>query len=534
MGFNTTGAGSEGKEYSAEELLEWKVKTINELRRLGLTFPEAMEKMNAVSSRKFGVVAFANANTLKKFFYRWAESGNGAAAASQEEKKAAEGNFGADSSLDMMNNLFPDDLPEVFEKEDGTKFYVFQVKQEELATGQEYTVPVSIPVKLVDEIVFDYVRHGRNASQQALCDKYGITGKTWNMLKSRLNLTKLSNAVSDETLRDADAAGTLNETVADVSEKHFQLKVKDTFRTQHEKTRERHIKKAFLRLGSRDALLAEIQEVIAGHKPLAINPKEFEFVRSTVKKSVSVFLSDVHLGRKNSDEILANLKKIQTEIIALPEQEVNLIILGDIVEALTQDGFHPGQVAYGLDMENFGVGYKGMMKIVDILEAWILHLAKKKKIVKVWGVSGNHGRMTKIKEEDHERIGELVIYELIKRGLQNVKNVEVTVCNDVITELDIGNIRYIIGHGDGRVFDQQNPANIILKHGNNQKFNVIVSGDKHNFKMQDVENMGVYIKTRALAGIGHYEKQNDFIGSNGYLVMRENDERKVDIIVRTF
>lgn len=75
---------------------------------------------------------------------------------------------------------------------------------------------------------------------------------------------------------------------------------------------------------------------------------------------------------------------------------------------------HPGQLENGLD-PTYGYGFDAIMKTVDIFEKWLIAIHKTGKKVYFRGITGNHGRMTSRKEDDHWRTGELVIYEMIKK-----------------------------------------------------------------------------------------------------------------------
>ena len=86
-----------------------------------------------------------------------------------------------------------------------------------------------------------------------------------------------------------------------------------------------------------------------------------------------------------------------------------------------------------------------MMETATIFENFILELKKSGKNVNVHGITGNHGRMTANKDDDKKRTGELVIYELIKRGLQNA-NVNVNYYREVINAVQIGNVNFILIH----------------------------------------------------------------------------------------
>lgn len=70
--------------------------------------------------------------------------------------------------------------------------------------------------------------------------------------------------------------------------------------------------------------------------------------------------------------------------------------------------------------------------------------------------------MTSKKEDDHWRTGELVIYEMIKKGLSQL-DIDVVYFKEFINTFVADNIEYIIYHGDG-FLDKQKPEQIIVAH----------------------------------------------------------------------
>ncbi len=86
-----------------------------------------------------------------------------------------------------------------------------------------------------------------------------------------------------------------------------------------------------------------------------------------------------------------------------------------------------------------------MLNIAKVFEDMLLDIRKAGKILKVHGITGNHGRTTAKKEDDLERTAELVIYELIKRALSNT-DIELEYHKESLHLLDIGSVRFVMIH----------------------------------------------------------------------------------------
>lgn len=90
--------------------------------------------------------------------------------------------------------------------------------------------------------------------------------------------------------------------------------------------------------------------------------------------------------------------------------------------------------------------------------------------------------MTQQKEHDPERTGELVVYELIKRALENME-IDIKYYRDLIVSFDYEDMGVIMHHGDN--LDSMVPEKLIVSHGQIGKYNVILSGDRHNIRFNE-------------------------------------------------
>jgi len=88
------------------------------------------------------------------------------------------------------------------------------------------------------------------------------------------------------------------------------------------------------------------------------------------------------------------------------------LCLGDLVESLVDGGMHPWQEA---DMEMHGIDL--ILYVANIFTEFIVKIRGSGKRIRFIWIWGNHDRFGKNHNEDMQRTGALVIYELIKRSL---------------------------------------------------------------------------------------------------------------------
>lgn len=421
------------------------------------------------------------------------------------------------NSFSRLNDMFSDGIPET-RLVKWEKYCIFQIKQSEELTGETYLEPVAIKLSIIDNIFHDYVEHGLDMSSQQICDKYGLTGKAWNILKSQMNLNKKSNVVSEPTLDDMS-----EDDVDDLASSHLSNKNKKKIQRAWDK----QVKECVRLVADNRAFLEWVQSYIQDYKPL---PVTFKPPKIKNNNSATYFLSDIHIGRWETDDIIRRLAQVQSDIILSPERIIYIENLWDLAESLVPQGWmHSGQHE---EMDyRYWFGFDLMMNIVKIMEKFLLEIYKAWKELHFQGITGNHGRITQEKQMDNQRTWELVIYELLKRGLSQTK-IDIDYLRTTVSTFTRGNLHYIIGHWDGRPFDNQKPSDIILKHWDTRKFNVIVSWDKHNFQMRDIHDKGLWIKTKALAQRWRYEEQQDYKSLPWYLKVIET-QGKAEIILKT-
>ena len=354
--------------------------------------------------------------------------------------------------------------------------------------------------------------------------KYGLTPQAWQVIKGRLGLYKDSHVVSPATLEGMDE-DEKEERIVEVIDRHWADRVVGKMVATNEKKFKKEAERAMRFLYDSEYRLGHLKTFLETYRPELpnIEPKKIEN-----DDIVHFFLSDIHLGKKGTDKIKERLELLCADIVASPERVVYLTIGGDIGESFAQGGMHPGQLEYGHD-HTFGFGFDALMKSVEIFQAFILKLHEAGKELHVTGLLGNHGRFTQKNEDDKKRTAELVIYEMIRRGIEKY-GIELNTVKEKIGTIDYGSVRFIVAHGDGN-FDKQRPEYVLNTHGDRNRYAVVVSGDKHNFQSKEGFNY-TWVKVPALAGAGEYDTDLNLHAEPGYIVFKENAFGTVDMTLK--
>lgn len=428
--------------------------------------------------------------------------------------------------LNNLNEYFQEDKIEVKENSKWEKFIPFKVNfADENWVDTEKTI--NIKIDILDEMLFYYSSYGSNLNQKQICDKYEISWKLWNVIKSKLNITKLSWVISDITLSWLSEEERI-EKMDEKIDKWLELKYRNELHKSEERQKTKKLKDLYKKITNFNDFNEELQKHIKEWKPIAYNENVKEQNEVEELDRLTIFLTDIHLWKIESDKIIDRLNKIKERAIKSQEKNIDFIIWGDLWECFVQDWMHPWQIEYWMD-NKYKKWFELILFIADTLQNFLYDISKSWKNVSLRGLSWNHDRLWVKMENDLIWTAGLTIYELIKRGLQNF-DIEIEYFKELVNSFKIWNINYIISHGYWN-FDKKSPESIILEHWDSKEYNVIVSWDKHHLNIKEW-NKYTYIKSPALAWVGKYDKDNWFYSEPGYIEIKENEFKTADVSVK--
>ena len=227
-----------------------------------------------------------------------------------------------------------------------------------------------IPVKQIDAMFKDYSSKGNNLSGEKMRQKYKILPQAWATIKSRLSLVKDSHVISPytlENLSETQVDDVIDKAVAD----HIDTKV-DKFVNSYDKQFKKRADIALKEKANFEYRLQKLREVLATYQP-----EKIDFVPNYVPNGSEehFFLTDIHIGKIDTEGIKRRLKDMYQDIIASKSNTIHITCLGDLVETMSENGMHKGQLSYGTDPK-YGYGFELAMNTTTIFAEWLIAIAK--------------------------------------------------------------------------------------------------------------------------------------------------------------
>lgn len=254
--------------------------------------------------------------------------------------------------------------------------------------------------------------------------------------------------------------------------------------------------------------------------PLALEPEWDEMI---------IALTDLHIWKNNTDHIIERLWAIADYIIDWSPSKVHIFCLWDLVESIIQDGMHSGQIETMEPVYWFNL----IMKTVEILESFVWAIHSHWIHIDFHWITGNHDRISKLKDDDKVRIWWLIIYELLKRSSERMSNINIIAHSEHIVPIDIDNKRYIISHWDIARIAKRKPYDIVWTHWDtNKEHNIILYGHYHTINIQEAKWVTM-VWLPWLAWPWDYDKkQLDVHSEPGFLHIVHNPYGSVDINIK--
>lgn len=394
--------------------------------------------------------------------------------------------------------------------------------------GETYTFDgptgvFSMTKEEVDMLFLDYSEYGNNLSQEEMLQKYNLKIEVWNFLKRVLRLVKKSHVCSHLTI-DGATEEQLEE-IADRANSARIDRMKEKMVLTHRKRFKAEAERCMKIVANQEYFVAHLKEYLIDYwKPIEINYKRKEPVKTN---ELFVFMGDQHIGKKHTEQVIQRMDKIFQYIISRPETSVTICEHGDLAESLCPTLMHDSQVE---GMENFDT-YKTIFDVVDLFQKFLLGLWRNGKNVKFYGIGGNHDRLSRMHDQDIRRSGASIIYECIKRGLQETDIVVKHFREEKVNIFESERLAFVIHHGDDG-FSNRKPEDILWKnHVVENKHHVIVHADKHTFSARETKN-GTMIGIPALAGRGEYDGRLDLWSEPGIVVVTESETGAADVFLK--
>ena len=384
-----------------------------------------------------------------------------------------------------------------------------------VATGGKQ---LSVKLSLLDDIFFHYSKHGMNWTRSKVCRKFDINPKVFRSLIAAFELSKDSNIYAPHVPEDLTAAE-LDAYVGNRMKKVF---------TSGERVEEKYadaVNKAHLKVVD-ESILTKIEiEEFLGEIAENINvlPTEIKYpVTVTYEKGeVVIGLADLHIGAEVdniqrsqdfSTEILTGyLTSVAEHVNKMGFERVKIVIAGDLIEGGPDN--HPN--SFKGTQRGIYWGYQLILATKVLTDFF----QKVYNLKSVHIVGGNHDRATGSNKGDTESTYAAAIVYFLEEMYKD--KVDFQYHYDTIDFEALG-AHFIVAHGD-RGFHKRNVSEIILAHGDPNKYNVILMGHWHSLQIPNNADHTKYIKMH-LPGLytgNEYSSSAGFSSLPGFAIFEQ-------------
>lgn len=384
-----------------------------------------------------------------------------------------------------------------------------------------------IPILLIDKLFYHFSRYGKNRTQQQIIDEFWLKPEAWNLIKSRLSLTKFSNVLSPISLERAEANGgteAVEEKLIDATHEAITDKYKARLVNTYEKQFNKIAKDAMSKVLNQEHVLEQLHAAVQLHEPrtidFAIQPAE-----NNDEKIVAFW--DLHIGR-TTDATEERVSVMLDNLKNSPEWIITLINLWDNREwvMMWSQIMHDWQ-----QLEMDLIGSQQMLRSIDILENLIIELARAGKTVKYhWVVHSNHDRVNKSDDSDPEHILAIAFNEILKRWLRNVVS-EFTYHRERVKSFQESWMNFIISHWD-LWFDKKKAEQILMMYWEYGVHNICLSWHLHQAKLEEWTRY-TRISVPSMNGGNTYSREQIISESApGYVEIKKNRAGTADVLLR--
>lgn len=413
---------------------------------------------------------------------------------------------------------------------------------------------ISIPIDEIKQIREDYVEVWTNLTWQEIMEKYNLNPEAWHLLKNRLGLYKKSNIIPSRLLKKIESEeweDKAKKVIEEVSYKAAHDKYRRLIVKKYNKAKNIEYEKAITTLYNIENFLEMLHNFLDNYNPEKF--KDYDDIISShnqnkqddidneyndehdnpymidkknIKKTDTLYttITDLHIWKENTDEIIKRLKLFVKDIIEKKENKVVLFILWDLVESVIIWGKHPN-IAEHMDWPYW---FDLIMKTVNILENVITEIYKSWKDIEVYWIFGNHDTFDKVDNLDWTAW--LVIYEMIKRGIDKLW-IKLKYYRKIWNKVTTEDFVFIINHGTWP-HTKKKAQDILWEFWDNNKENIILQWDKHHWELQNVSKNGTRILVPALAWQWEYDSRLWVSSMTGFTIIKKwhNWKPKVEFI----
>lgn len=376
---------------------------------------------------------------------------------------------------------------------------------------------VKLFVRDVDEMFFQYSKHGMNKSSTQMIADWNLQLWEWHSLKSRLRLYKDANIFSPYTVEitpKEDLMVMIETKMRELYEKS-QLMVEKAYTNETLRAAREIIFKDQRKTHITNDILENLEEAITSNGFAVYNANPYS--GSFDSDSIVVVIGDLHLGLDTEDvdqEIITKrLNTIIAHVANYKPKNVKVCILGDIIESFT--GTTKGDTWQTLSVMGYGANV--VMEAVDILSNFISGIGSISGNVEVYAIPGNHDRMSNNKDEDPlGQIG-MLIYRMCERATPWAD----WHISPMVDSFEMDNKEFIIMHGDKQMSRLQG-SEISILYGKTDKFKYILRAHLHHRQIIEDTSQYRFYTIPSIVGKTPYSNRLGLASTPGFYIFTKH------------
>ena len=376
---------------------------------------------------------------------------------------------------------------------------------------------IKIPVEVVDQIFYEYSKHGLDLSQMSIRKKHNLSIPQWHSIKRTLWLYKDSDIFSPYTCENTDM-DEMQKMVASKMEMKFNDKsrlVEDEYNKAVTKEYNKAIKTSNMKTYALETMVDYLYDIVPETKVLKLSKTP---VQKGAKEHLIVTIADLHIGSRvegldltpnyDSGIVREHLSEVAKRVNEMSANHVTLCILGDLIESFT--GLN--QISSWQSIEFGMYGANVIKETMDILEGFFEEINN---LDSVLAIGGNHDRITSNYKEDRKsQVAEIVFWFLQRMYGDDME----IVYDPLVHSRNIDGITYIITHGDRKLF-RNDGKQAVIDYGDTNTFNVIMSGHIHTRGVKDDQKLFRWIVVPSIFSGNFYSEENGWIANPGFIMM---------------
>lgn len=340
---------------------------------------------------------------------------------------------------------------------------------------------IELEVDELDQIFYEYSKHGLNMSQVQVQNKHGFDALQWQSLKRTFDLVKDSDVFSPYSLSLVSDKEACDMIAKKIGEKYAPKNMRAVVEYEDRKQTKKAYESAIKRVADLDyrfqILETAILDYVGSVKEVLVRKS-----KDTVIDDAIAVVDDIHGGAdvKGSFNLPAynwkvvekRLSQVASDINSRKAKRNTIVLGGDLIESFT--GLNHINSWQNLSDQN-GYGVDSVVKVAEELTKWLQTIDNVHEVIII---SGNHDRVTSNNKEDVEgQVAKLVSYIL---GGQFGKSFKVT-WDNLIVRRKFGGCGYLFLHGDKGLAKKK--GDLVGQYGYKGIYNIAFLGHLHTRKV---------------------------------------------------